>query len=108
MHARERVLVRTSSRQTGAGFCRSCGIFREDFEGVPVTDCVCTALMNHLPSCRYVRAVSMWIPVHSCEAHGLDACEDCDCNCDGPLDMLLESQRWEDDGGSMIESRWEQ
>lgn len=66
------------------GFCSVCGIVRTDFGGVPITDCVCTAKRKHTPICRYLKAVGMMVSVGSCEPHGLDACEHCDCNCIGP------------------------
>ncbi len=74
-------LLRTRTRETLSGFCSKCGIWREDCEGVPVTDCVCTAKMKHKEECRYVRAVSMPVSIAQCDPHGLDACEECDCDC---------------------------
>jgi len=74
-------ILRTKDRFTGVGFCKACGISREDHEGYPVTDCVCTASLRHSSGCMYIRAVSMWVSVAWCEKHGLDACEDCDCTC---------------------------
>ncbi len=66
---------------TAVGFCSKCGIVREDYKGIPITDCVCTAKRKHKETCMYVKAVSMWISIVSCEVHGRDACEECDCTC---------------------------
>lgn len=74
-------VLRTRDRYTGVGFCKACGIIREDHEGYPVTDCVCTAKLRHQEGCLYIKAVSMWVSVGSCELHGLDACPSCDCTC---------------------------
>jgi hypothetical protein len=65
------------------GFCSGCGIVREDDEtGTPITDCVCTALVDHKPDCLYVKCVRCPIDVGVyCSAHGLQACEQCDCDC---------------------------
>ncbi len=64
------------------GFCSACGIVREDDgNGIPITDCVCTAKQRHKPECRYVRAVSCPVVVASCAKHDLAACEECDCDC---------------------------
>jgi hypothetical protein len=78
-----RVLMRSRSRETASGFCNGCGIWRQDVEGVPVVDCICTALMNHSIFCFYVKAVSMWFVVEDCKCtkHGDYACEECDCTC---------------------------
>jgi len=64
-----------------SGFCSKCGILRTDRDGVPVTDCICTAKQRHKEDCMYVKAVGMWVEVAQCEAHGKDACEECDCTC---------------------------
>jgi hypothetical protein len=78
------VAMRTRTRETAIGFCSVCGIIRKDVEGVPVTDCICTAKMNHADDCMYVKAVSMWISLGMyCEKHGQDPCEECDCTCGG-------------------------
>lgn len=61
---------------TFQGFCSECGIWRD-----PVSDCVCTAKINHAEHCRYVKAVSAPVSIAQCDDHGLDACEDCDCDC---------------------------
>lgn len=74
-------LLRTATRETASGFCSKCGIIRDDWEGIPITDCGCTAKMKHKDGCLYIKAVSMWVSVASCEVHGLDACEECDCDC---------------------------
>src|SRR5271157_1265554 len=66
---------------TAVGFCSKCGIVREDYKGIPVTDCLCTVKRRHKEDCMYVKAVGMWISIVSCETHGLDACEECDCTC---------------------------
>ena len=81
---REGRLLRSKNRETASGFCSKCGIVRQDVEGVPVTDCVCTAKMKHAETCTYVKAVSMWVSIRSCETHGRDACEECDCDCRSP------------------------
>lgn len=75
--------MRTKDRATAVGFCSKCGIVREDHEGVPVTDCVCTAKMKHKETCLYVKAVSCWVEIDGCqcEKHGVFACEECDCDC---------------------------
>jgi hypothetical protein len=73
--------MRTPTRETAAGFCSKCGIIREDHEGIPITDCICTAKMKHDEGCQYIKAVSMPVSVGGCDAHGLDACEECDCDC---------------------------
>ena len=62
------------------GFCSKCGIVRQDNDGVPITDCVCTAKMKHAETCLYVKAVASWVS-YPCEAHGRDACLECDCDC---------------------------
>jgi len=64
-----------------AGFCGKCGIIREDIDGSPVTDCICTAKEKHDATCLYLKAVAMPVSVGHCEPHGLEACEECDCDC---------------------------
>lgn len=74
-------VLRTKTRETASGFCSKCGIIRQDEDGYPVTDCVCTATMKHAPECVYIKVVSLWVSICGCEVHGLDACPDCDCTC---------------------------
>jgi len=68
---------------TAIGFCSKCGIVREDYRGIPVTDCVCTAKRKHKDDCMYVKAVGMWIEIDDirCDAHKNFPCEECDCTC---------------------------
>ena len=82
-----RTPMRTKTRETASGFCKACGIWREDYEGVPVTDCVCTALVDHSIFCFYVKAVSMPFVIDECkcDVHGIFACEECDCTCGGRI-----------------------
>jgi hypothetical protein len=68
-----------------AGFCSSCGLIREDFNGTQLTDCACSARRRHADGCTYVKAVRMPVSVGSCEPHGLDACDECDCDCGSVL-----------------------
>jgi hypothetical protein len=88
------VILRTKTRETGMGFCNACGIIRDDIDGIPWTDCVCTAKIRHAEGCMYIKAVSMWVSVGWCEAHGLDACPACDCTCGatGPYRQYLEAK----------------
>jgi hypothetical protein len=77
-----RIPMRTKSRETDIGFCSACRIIREDYEGVPITDCVCTAKINHKENCMYIKAVAMWVSMELyCKKHNLDPCEECDCTC---------------------------
>lgn len=68
--------------QPRVGFCSKCGIVRQDGpNGLPETDCVCTAEIRHTTACRYVAAVRCPISF-PCEAHVLDVCLECDaCDC---------------------------
>jgi hypothetical protein len=81
MSAKSDGATESVSPLTAVGFCSKCGIVREDYKGYPVTDCLCTAKKKHKEDCVYVKAVGMWISVASCEKHGYDACEECDCTC---------------------------
>ena len=65
------------------GFCSKCGIIRQDTaEGIPITDCVCTALKRHTEACGYVVSVRCPIDVGiGCDKHDRVICEECDCNC---------------------------
>lgn len=50
--------------------CEKCGFF----------ECVCAARTKHAPSCRLLRAMSMWVSI-PCE-HDRDVCPTCDaCDC---------------------------
>ena len=72
----------SDSKLNRVGFCSRCGIVREDTpDGTPVSDCICTAAKWHKPGCFYLLSVSSPIAVGSCSAHGLDACEICECDC---------------------------
>jgi len=72
--------------ESRVGFCAACGIVREDLDGAPVTDCVCTAKLKHAPDCFYVKCVASPIDTGIYCAHGLHACEEHDCTCDRGLD----------------------
>lgn len=75
-------ILRTKRRSTAVGFCSVCGIVRQDEEGIPVTDCVCTARLRHKEGCFYIKAVACPISIGMhCEVHGRDACPQCDCDC---------------------------
>lgn len=67
------------------GFCSKCKIVRQDTrEGIPVTDCMCTASQRHKPGCTYLLAVACPIDIgFHCRRHGVFACEECDCDCKG-------------------------
>ncbi len=67
---------------TASGFCSVCQLYREDYEGVNVTDCICTAKQRHDESCLYVKAVSCPIEIGIYCKHGTDRCEECDCDCE--------------------------
>lgn len=67
---------------TAVGFCSKCGIVREDYKGIPVTDCICTASKKHKPDCMYLKGVACPIDIDMyCEKHSLFPCEECDCDC---------------------------
>lgn len=69
--------------ETVVGFCSKCGIVREDYNGINVTDCICTAEKKHAVNCGYLKAVSCPISVGIYCKHGLEACLECDCSCNG-------------------------
>lgn len=81
----EKIRGGVSGPKAGAiqGFCSACGIFRADYNGHPVTDCICTAKKRgHSPDCHYMVAVRCPIDVGIYCTHDLDACEECDCDCE--------------------------
>lgn len=67
---------------TKVGFCSKCGIIREDYKGIPVYDCVCTALIKHSKDCFYTKLIQCPVDLGmSCKTHQLEICENCDCDC---------------------------
>ncbi len=67
---------------SSVGFCSVCNILREDdCNGLPISDCICSAKLRHKADCGYVTAVSCPVSARSCERHSFDACEECDCTC---------------------------
>lgn len=75
------VITGGRSTESAVGFCPACGIVREDLNGVPISDCVCTAKHRHADDCFYVKCCGRVVDTGVVCAHGLEACEEHDCTC---------------------------
>ncbi len=82
--------TKSMTRDSKVGFCSVCGILRQDVNGVPETDCRCTAERTHRPGCMYVQAVGA--PIGFPCMHGRDACISCDCTCEQEPKVLTRDE----------------